>query len=46
MLHLYDVDVIIRIDWLSEHYASSNCHSKKVIFERPGLLVVVFFGDR
>lgn len=45
MFYLYDVDVIRIMDWLSEHYASLNYLNKKVVFERPGFLVVVFFGD-
>ena len=40
------LDVILGMDWLASNYASMDCFRKEVIFRRPGLPVVVFYGER
>ena len=34
------------MDWLATNYASMDCFHKEVILRRPGLLVVIFYGER
>ena len=43
---LKGLDVILGMDWLASNYASMDCFHKEVIFRRPALLVVVFYGER
>ena len=38
--------MILEMDWLASNYASMDCFRKEVIFRRPGLPVVVFYGKR
>ena len=46
LLDVIDFDIILGIDWLSQHYATFDCHSKVVIFKIPGEKEFKFFGDR
>ena len=46
LIDLKGLDVILGMDWLSSNYASMDCFHKEVIFRRPGLPVVVFYGER
>ena len=34
------------MDWLASNYASMDCFRKEVILRRPGLPVVIFYGER
>ncbi|TYK11055.1 reverse transcriptase [Cucumis melo var. makuwa] len=42
---LTTIDVILGIDFLFAHYASMDCHRKKVIFRKLGFAEVVFRDD-
>ena len=46
LIDLKGLDVILGMDWLASNYASMDCFRKEVIFRRPGLLLVVFYGER
>ena len=46
LIDLKGLDVILGMDWLASNYASMDCFRKEVIFRRPGLPVVVFYGER
>ena len=46
LIGLKELDVILGMDWLASNYASMDCFRKEVIFRRPGLPVVVFYGER
>ena len=46
LIDLKGLDVILGMDWLTLNYASMDCFRKEVIFRRPGLPVVVFYGER
>ena len=46
LIDLKGLDVILGIDWLASNYASMDCFRREVIFRRPGLPVVVFYGER
>ena len=46
LIDLKGLDVILGMDWLVANYASMDCFRKEVLFRRPGLLVVVFYGER
>ncbi|KAA0042457.1 reverse transcriptase [Cucumis melo var. makuwa] len=35
-LNIQEFDVILGMDFLSNHYASLNCHQKEIVFKRPG----------
>ena len=41
-----DFDVILVMDWLSNHRASMNCFTKKIRFEKPEYLEFEFDGNR
>ena len=43
---MLDFDVILGMDWLSNHRASMNCFTKKIQFEKPGYPELEFVGDR
>ena len=45
LIDLKGLDVILGMDWLASNYASMDCFRKEVIFRRPGLPVVVFYGE-
>ena len=46
LINLKGLDVILGMHWLTSNYASMDCFLKEVIFRRPGLPVVVFYGER
>ena len=46
LINLKGLDVILGMDWLAANYASLDCFRKEVIFRRPGLPVVVLYGER
>ena len=46
LLEIWDVDVIMGIDWLSTHRALMDCFTKKVVFRKPGFSELEFEGDR
>ena len=46
LIDLKGLDVILWMDWLASNYASMDCFLKEVIFRRPGLPVVVFYGEQ
>ena len=46
LLDVMDFDVILGIDWLSQHYATLDCRSKAVIFRIPVEGEFKFFSDR
>ena len=45
-LEIGDFDVILDMDWLSNHRASMNCFTKRIRFEKPGYPKFEFMGDR
>ena len=45
-LEMSDFDVILGMDWLSNHRASIDCFPKKIRFEKPGYPKFEFVGDR
>ena len=45
-LEMTDFDVILGMDWLSNHRASMNCFTKKIRFEKPRYSEFEFVGDR
>ena len=45
LIDLKGLDVILGMDWLAANYASMDCLRKEMIFRRPGLPVVVFYGE-
>ena len=46
LLEMIDFDVILGMDWLSNHRASVDCFTKKIRFEKPGYPELEFVGDR
>ena len=46
LIDLKGLDVILGMDWLASNYALMNYFLKEVIFRRPRLPVVVFYGER
>ena len=42
---MYDVDVILGMDWLSTHNASVDCFTKKIMFRKPGYTELEFESD-
>ena len=45
-LEMSDLDVILRMDRLSNHRASMDCFTKKIVFKKPGYLKLEIEGDR
>ena len=45
-LEMFDFDVILGMDWLSNHQASMDCFTKKIIFKKPRYPDLEFEGDR
>ena len=45
-LEMTDFDVILGMDWLSNHRASMDCFTKKIVFRKPGYPELEFEGDR
>ena len=46
LLDVIDFDVILGIDWLSQHYATVDCRRKVVIFRIPNDEKFKFVGDK
>ena len=46
VIDLKGLDVILGMDWLASNYASMDCFRKEVILRRPGLPIVIFYGER
>ena len=46
LLDVMDFDVILGMDWLSQHYAVVDCQSKEVIFRIPDEEEFKFVGDK
>ena len=46
LLDVMDFDMILGMDWLSQHYATLDCLSKVVSFKIPGEEEFMFLGDR
>ena len=46
LVDLKGLDMILWMDWLASNYASMDCFRKEMKFRRPGLPVVVFYGER
>ena len=42
---MYDVDVILDMDWLSNHHALVDCFTKKIVFQKSRYLELKFKGD-
>ena len=45
-LEMYDFNMILRMDWLSNHQASMDYFTKKIVFKKSGYLELEFEGDR
>ena len=46
VIDLKGLDVILGMDWIASNYASMDCFPKEMILRRPGLPVVIFYGER
>ena len=46
LLEMSDFDVILGIDWLSNHRASMDCFTKKIIFKKLGYPELKFESDK
>ena len=44
-LDMWDLDVILGMDWLSTHRALVDCFIKKVVFRKPKVSELAFEGD-
>ena len=44
VLKMKEFNIILGMDWLSEHYAFIDCRGKQVIFEIPGKGTCIFEG--
>ncbi|KAL0556138.1 hypothetical protein IC582_004648 [Cucumis melo] len=45
-LNIHKFDIILGMNFLSNHYASLKCHKKEIVFKRPGKNEIIFRGDR
>ena len=45
-LEMSNFDVILKMDWLSNHRASIDCFTKKIVFKKSGYLKTEFKSDR
>ena len=43
-LEMWDIDVILSMDWLSTYRASIDCFTKKIVFQKPGFPELEFEG--
>ena len=41
-----DFDVMVGMDWLSNHRASMDCFTKKILFKKSGYPELEFEGDK
>ena len=46
VMEINDFDIILGMDWLSEHYAFIDCREKKVVFKIPDRRTYYFQGMR
>ena len=46
LLEMYDFDVILSINWLSNHRATMDCFTKKIVFRKSRYQELEFKGDR
>ena len=46
LLDVMDFDVILGMDWLSQHFATVDCRRKEVIFRIPNDEEFKFVGDK
>ena len=46
LLDVMDFDVILGMDWLSQHYATVDCQRKEVIFRILDVEEFKFVGDK
>ena len=46
LLDVMDFDVILGMDWLSQHFATVDCRRKEVIFRIPNDEKFKFVGDK
>ena len=46
LLDVMDFDVILGMDWLSQHFATVDCRRKEVIFRIPNEEEFKFVGDK
>ena len=45
-LEVSDFDVILGMDWLSNHRVSMDCFTKKILFKKSGYPELEFEGDK
>ena len=45
-LEMYDIDMILDMDWSSTHHASIDCFTKKIVFRKLGYPKLEFDSDR
>ena len=45
-LEMFDFDVILDMDWLSNHHALMDCFTKMILFKKLGYLDLKFESDR
>ena len=46
LLDIVEFDMILGMDFLEDHRAIFDCHSKEVLFRSPGLPEILFCGDK
>ena len=46
VMEMNDFDIILRMDWLSEHHTFIDCREKRVIFKIPNQQTYCFQGIR
>ena len=46
LLNIQKFDIILGMDFLSNHYASLNCNQKEIVFKRPGKYEITLCSDR
>ena len=46
LLEMYDLDVILGMDWLSTHRALVDCFFKKIVFQKLRYSKLKFKGER
>ena len=46
LLEMYDIDVILEMEWLFNHRISTDCFTKKIVLSKPGYPELEFEGDR
>ena len=45
-LGMYDVDMVLGMDWLFNHRVSMDCFTKKIVLSKQGYLELEFENDR